>query len=838
MIRKLIAIVLTCCMILPFASCAKSENILDNGEIIFATDNAIIMTSGAYRMDFYKTGKSYGMRVVDLNVISDGKEITETIKKAEAPSGSYIVDEKTPVHIGLKPYAAQGDIMNVGTKEYFVDQGYDSVSVQPYGIKAEATVTSKGGARFLVTDRYMPKSDGMFTLDRIVEVLNANLKNATEKDEGFSSKVSFDLGKGTSTQFTDYEYMIPAIMYKDNRRLPNNAIGAGTGFKYMYIKETRLGLPMVMTRNPKTGYTVTISHANPQIGSGLEEATAFPWEVDEDIHYGSIGINTEKNGQKAVQLDFVWPCSEGDVGYGGNNGWTRRHHSIKKGFRQYYQMGLSFGKTDDYVTAATDAYKDHFALNEIDIYDVDLKEVYDAQVDMWNETITDLSEEAAGVPWSFRVPSGEIDGWQLECGFVGQQTQIAYQVLKDALENNDSEHIRLACKAVSLWTDYGQVKEGPGAGLLKTRYNAGAFRYDTDHYPIFLRTMTDGYEGILDAARLAAAYADDPRYSEIGLQEIADKWFDACDLYGEFLVTHQNDDGSYYRAYNAETGDYEKDEGISSEVRPGELSGSSKENTIQPVRFLGRMYERALANGDSEQAEAYRQALLDACEYVYENILQEYGTFIGATIDHANVVDKEAGVFAMYGFNVAYQLTGEEKWKQAAEYAAIFTISWTYTYDFRVQGSDSANIFRYGATSGMSIICMGQSSSDNYNAFIFYELYKMYALTGDTFYKEVSEFIGNNTKQALDLNGTKGYKYKTLTLEASNLADLSFTSVNSMLSWVGVANSEPINNFYQTFGVWNFSDLEGQSIDEIRQMVINYGFGGKDFIIRGENAND
>lgn len=840
MIKKLIALLLTLCMLVPVAACSQGTRTLENGSIVAEANGGIVMTSGDYRMDFFKKDDRYGLRVVDLNVVAGGGEITESVKTAPATAAAYIVNEEAPVHIGLKPVAATGDIMNIGTKEYFVDQGYDEVTVQPYGVKAESTVTGKGGAHFLVTDRYMPKDNGMFTLDRIVEVLNTNLRDAAEKDEGFSSKVSFNLGDGT--QFNDFEYMIPAIMYKDNRRLPVNAIGAGSTFNYMYIKETRLGLPMVMTRDPDTGYTVTISHANSQIGSGIDESTAFPWEVSGDIHYGSIGINTKKDGKDAVQLDFVWPCSEGDVGYSGNNGWTRRHHAITRGYRQYYQMGLSFAKTDDYITAATDAYKAHFALNEIDLYNVDMEDVYDAQVDMWNQTMTDLSAEAAGVPWSFLVPSGQIDGWQLECGFVGQQTQIAYQVLKDALEREDAEHIRLAAKAVSLWTDYGQIKDGPGAGLLKTRYNAGSFRYDTDKYPIFLRTMTDGYEGILDAARLAEAYAEQYGETQVfdgqTLGQLADKWFAACDLYADFLVTHQNTDGSYYRAYDPLTGDYQKDEGISSEVRPGELSGDSKENTIQPVRFLARMYERELELENTDTAESYKNALLRACEYVYDNILQEYGTFIGATIDHANVVDKEAGVFAMYGFNAAYQLTGEEKWREAAEYAAVFAISWTYTYDFRVQGSDSANIFRYGGTSGMSIICMGQSSSDNYNAFIYYELYKMYALTGDTFYKDAAEFIGCNTKQVLDLNGTKGYKYKTLTLEASNLADFNFTSINSMLAWVGVANSEPINNFYQTFGVWNMSDLEGKPVEEIRQSVLDYGFGGKEFIIREGNANE
>ena len=819
-----LAVCTAAAMLPSLAACGGQSVTLENGCVETISGGGVAITAGDYRMDFYKSGDGYALRVVDLEV----SDKTENI-----PADALVADEAAPVHIGLKPVAATGDIMNVNTKEYFVDTVYDTVSVQNYGVKAESTVTGKGGARFLVTDRYMPRGNGVYTLDRIVEVLNGNLKTTTTPDEGFSSKVSISLGEGT--QFSDFEYMVPSILYKDGRQLPSGSIGSSTDVEYMYIKETRLGLPFVMTRNAETGATVAISHTDPQIISGIDETTAFPWEVSSKVFYGSIGVNTQKDGQDNVQLDYVYPCSEGDIGYGGTQGWTRRHHTISKGFRQYYQVGLSFSKTEDYVEAATQSFKAHFMLNDLQNHDVDMGEVYAAQVDMWNQTMQSVNDDAAGVPWSFGVPSGKIEAWKLESGFVGQQTQIAYQVLRDAFEKNDREMIDLGLKAVSFWTDKAQIKDGPGAGLMKTRYDYGAFQYDTIHYPIFLRTMNDGYEGLLDAVRLTEAYAQDERFADytyngLTLSECAQKFSDACDLYAQFLVNKQNEDGSYYRAYN-HLGEYETQVDSTGEVSEEELSGDSKNNTIMPVRFLGRMYERTLES-DPARAETYKTALLKASEYVYENILDEYGTFVGGTIDHANIVDKEAGVFAMYGFNVAYQLTGEAKWQKAAEYATVFAISWTYMYDFRVQGSASSNIFRYGGVAGQSVISTGSSNCDNYNAFIYYELYKMYVLTGDEFYKTASEFIGTNTKRVLDMDGTKGYRYKTLTLEASTVADFNFSSVNSMLAWVGVANSEPINNFYQTFGCWNFSDLDGKPLEELRGMLDDYGFGGRDYMIR------
>ena len=375
--KKITAACLATCIaasMLPslIACGAPGAKEIENGTVKELSDGGAAIVSGDYRMDLYKSGEGYGLRVVDLKVTDGEKNIS---------AAALVADEASPVHIGLKPYPSAGDIMNVNTREYFVDGTYDCVSVQNYGIKAESTVTGNGGARFLVTDRYMPQANGVYTLDRIVEVLNGNLKNAEAPDEGFSSKVSVSLGEGT--HFNDFEYMVPSILYKDGRKLPSNAIGASSDVRYMYVKETRLGLPFVMTRNAETGNTVAISHTNPQIISGLDESTAFPWEVSSKVFYGSIGVNTQKNDKANVQLDYVYPCSEGDVGYG-TNGWTRRHHPIAKGFRQYYQVGLSFARTEDYKEAATQSFKSHFMLNRLENFDVDMGAVYEAQVDMWN----------------------------------------------------------------------------------------------------------------------------------------------------------------------------------------------------------------------------------------------------------------------------------------------------------------------------------------------------------------------------------------------------------------------------------------------------------------------
>ena len=247
-------------------------------------------------------------------------------------------------------------------------------------------------------------------------------------------------------------------------------------------------------------------------------------------------------------------------------------------------------------------------------------------------------------------------------------------------------------------------------------------------YPSFIRCATDGMEGLLDCVRLACAY-NLPQKNE---------WMDTLCKFGEFLLVKARNegDGSFYRAYDI-TGDFVRDVKVMgpSIHEQNKLQANSKTNTLIPVRFLVKMYE---LTGDNR----YYKRALAAGEYGYKAFFQDLGLFIGGTPDHSNICDKEAGVYAMYAFTSLYMMTKDKKWLEAAEYAAIFAFSHTYCYDFKIQGDEKENIFKNGGVIGQSIISVGTSDSDNYNAFIYYELFKMYILTQDPFYKKGCSIIG------------------------------------------------------------------------------------------------
>lgn len=187
-------------------------------------------------------------------------------------------------------------------------------------------------------------------------------------------------------------------------------------------------------------------------------------------------------------------------------------------------------------------------------------------------------------------------------------------------------------------------------------------------------------------------------------------------------------------------------------------------------------------------------------------------------------------MYALYDFLSAYQLSGDEKYMKAAEHAAVSTMSWTYVYDFAVPNrysSDAAlNPFADGGVIGFSVIATGHSGADNFSAYTFFDMFKMYILTEDEFYHSAALLLENDTKLSTDYDGKLGYKYSAMMPEATNVADFAFTSVGVWLPWSGVANIEPITMLEDAFGKMNIEDLT-LDLNTMKTLLDEYGCGGK-----------
>ncbi len=742
-----------------------------------------------------------------IDVIETGANLRFT-KNTDGTFG-FEIEDATSGLIASQPKPAIIRIKDNQGSGRLLQSGYKKVSKSNSAYTGQVTITSSNGSKFSVTDIYKVIDEKLYTVTRTVKVTKAE-----EDDKGFSSEFTL-ISAATGSTFDRFDLFAPGFLYRNNTY--NNPYQSNPNLKSgsFSFKEMQYGLPLFMAFSPTTNKTISLSHINPKIESGLIEKDCHDkWYVTSTVQYGSLGAEV-KNSH--LRINYTYPS---------NASSAPRSHPVKENQSHTYSLALGTMVNDSYTDATIESYKQHYALNKIDLFKVDIKDAYTAQMDMFAALAAPIvgnsGKVAYGLPWSISIPDGKPHAFELQNGFVGRQTSIAYQLMRYGKEQGSDEIFQKGFEMAKFWfADEQLVEYGlPRSWWIQTKKIDG---YNNEYigdfwtYPSFTRCFTDGMEGLLDCVRLAEAYS---------LPQ-AEEWGKIVKKFGEFILSAETaGDGSFYRAYQKD-GKYLRDVNAIGpwEDEQKKIQANAKTNTLIPVRLLIRMWEWS---GDKR----YLDRAIAAGEFGYNKYFKELGTFIGGTPDNANVVDKEAGVYAMYAFTTLYQATGDKKWLSAAEYAAVFAFSYTYCYDFAIQGNDKANIFKEGGITGYSLISAGAKGTDNFNANIYYELFKLSVLTNDKFYANAAKQLERNTKQPMDLDGTKGYAHKALLLEATTLCDLTFSSVSAWLPWCGVANGEPMVNFYQTFGAYNISDVENRSNQSLLEDINAIGAGGKKFVIR------
>lgn len=191
----------------------------------------------------------------------------------------------------------------------------------------------------------------------------------------------------------------------------------------------------------------------------------------------------------------------------------------------------------------------------------------------------------------------------------------------------------------------------------------------------------------------------------------------------------------------------------------------------------------------------------------------------------------------MYAFDTLYTLTKEAKWLECLKQATIFTMSSVLTISFkiptRVSSLKAAYSLQCGYTDGLSYICCSGTSLDNYAAYIYYELFRVYIYTGQKVYYDMAEFIQQNTKSTMDWDGKLNYSYKSLTPEASTIYTFGYSSAKDdddvegvWLPWQSAANAEPIAKMYDTFNYGDVKTFENTPVSQLLEILNQYGVGG------------
>jgi hypothetical protein len=689
---------------------------------------------------------------------------------------------KCPMFVTIKTASAISEFYN---KAYNVIEDSSSDLIIAKGI-----LTLPSGSEFFFSDVYEAVSSG-FKVSRNVKVLKAG------NDLGFSTKISFMMTESDNTR--DYNCFAPGVWYKQNEFAPHNSFGNDLDCEYFWQMETCSALPLFAMQNIASGETAALSRWAADAGMRSLDIIHSENCTDPKFTIGAIGmsrpesktlnymyygfevrreIETKTHG---LSLDYVYPGCNGQMpgknDYGGldYNGrvktFQRINHPVEPGFEQSYAVAITFGHYDSFRLMMKDTWRMTYGRLRDKLFQVD-NELHFHNCMKILSKYTRRYGDSYGLPFACQLPHMDISCVSFQFGFVGQQPGIGYQLLRYGHKENLPEVYEKGVNIIDFWVRTAMT----GSGLPHMCYNPNINGFEP--YPHYIRMLADGIEAVLDSWLYMRRKGEE-----------RPEWFEFCRKTADWLVRNQNQDGSFYRAYNSD-----------SSVRM-----DSKSNTPSIIRFLVQYY---LVSHD----EKYKSAAMKAGDWSYDNayLNMEYR---GGTCDNTDIQDKEAGIYALFGFLALYDLTGDNKWLEGAIGAADYTETWTYAWKFPIHVPLPKHPFNRHSISGQSIITIG-GGADVYMAACSYTYYRLYVITGDEHYMDFAEFIHKNTRQSNDVDGSIGYIMPGLGHESGNFSDQILQSHYHWLPWCTFVEADPSSRLFDTFGVYEIADAQRLSPEE------------------------
>ncbi len=644
---------------------------------------------------------------------------------------------------------------------------YACVEEKDGAVVAKAEIATKAGGRFAYTDIFRAEKADAFLLSRRVEVLAETPENA-----GFATR--FSIAPAKTYTLEEVNCFAPGVWYQKNKFVPPHFMGYHKELRYHWMYETQYALPMFAVQDPETGDTVCLSRPKADVGMRDLKTRFHAQMVDETITFGSLGVSTV-NG---LTLDYIYPAARGTStrplpsGFALEPEYSNEYHPARVGYADEYSVAVDLTTEMDYAKLIRVLWRRVYARIGEPIIELDNEVLYKNCMKLLKAQ-TKKHGESWGLPFSSSLPSAEPMNVAYQFGFVGQQPNIGYQLIRYGVKENDAEALEKGRGVIGFWASTALSD----FGAPHIWYNPELGKYEDR--PFWVRMIGDGMEGILDAYVLLRKNGEEHP-----------EWLEFCKAVGAWLVRAQNEDGSWYRSYDAK----------------GEMLMESKANTSNVIRFLVQLY---LVTKD----EAIRTAAIRAGEWSLAHITKEL-EYRGGTCDNSDIYDKESGIYAIFAYLALYDLEKEQRWLDAAVAAADYTETWTYAWSFPVDVPFPNNPLSKRNISGQSLIATGHSGADVYMAACPYLYYRLYLLTDDKHYLEFARFLNKNTKQCTDWDGSFGYAYAGLCHESGGLSDQSFGGVYHWLPWCTYVQVDPISRLYDSFGAYEIEDIEKLPLEE------------------------
>ena len=466
---------------------------------------------------------------------------------------------------------------------------YTSIRQTGDSLVCTGEIHSKTGSVFAFTDIYSKTGTrNSFVISRQVEVARVG------DDAGFLSRFSLH----SSSNLASHDFFIPGIWYGNNELARRGAMGTSPNHDYFIIREDRMPLPLVMMRHKRQrGHNHTGSYRTQRFKllAGLHRGAV----IDERIQLAALGVFSREN----TAVSLYYPAAEGERSYirrsvrnRGNRGsgrWVERFHPVEQDVKHRYKVLVNLSEQHGFPVAMRHAWRVAYQNVRPPIVKADIPACYDASINLiadWSKT----TNRAPGLPFRLRLPEGDLEDAEkvsYQMGFVGQQIPLAYHLLRYGLLNNAPKIRRKGEVMVDFWAANSPTDDGLPRTWFNTFPKPHWRRYNT-----YMRGASDGMVGALMAWDIMQKYGHSKP-----------QWISFCTGFGNWLVKHQNDDGSWFREYHWDSTPAHRGKG----------------NTTQPIPFLVDLWK---ATGNDE----YRDGPMKAGEYCWREIHEEF-SYVGGT---------------------------------------------------------------------------------------------------------------------------------------------------------------------------------------------------------------
>ena len=656
--------------------------------------------------------------------------------------------------LGAASVAVEVDIWRAGNKTRYALAYNRAKQVSASRIDASADVIISGTRWLTVSDSWLATSGGI-SVTRTIEV-----HTQQNPDCGFAHR--FVLPIDACAKRPASQLFIPAIAYGSKQTVTKTALASDPADTITLIRADRLPYPVVAIYNPASKVYAALIHDPDGCGSVPDEDHP-ELQIDARFQTPCVGIETQPVGR----LVYAMPGTEGSRTYVHgpsveNNRYVYRAQPLVRGTVSTNRLRIVTGTASQFSDVASKVLRSAIEKRLTCPASPSLAIVEQQQLDVLARYLTPVNGVPT-LPFSVRIPDGFAIDTSCQFGFIGQAMQAAALLIgrKDKVPTTANTH---AVQLIEFFTGNCLSPQG----IPRTWFDItgpGTVRWRS--YESYLRVIVDGLSGILQA---------DAATRKNGITHAG--WRPFVIKVVDKVLGYQGSDGGFPRAWN----------------HNGSVFNASTTNTAHIIPLLVDLY------AITKQPRYHDVALL-AGQHL---IMQQVATynFVGGTPDNPDVIDKEAGVKALSALLALYDLTGDKVYLRHAVTAAGFVCSWTYYHDVRIPDGSQDQVFPKGrGTRGSGIIATGHSGADTFSSIIWFDLLRLWVLTGDFYWQRQATFHAYASKQLLNHDGSLGYAMPGLQNEAFTVAPLRGRGVRLWLPFLATTHLEPIVRAIDIYGI-------------------------------------